>query len=385
MAVAVPGPDAFVAGRTVPWFRICGVAGLLLGLGAGLGYAALAGLPLGPVGWLAAEAAAVFLAVALVTKVVTGEERLVFLHHLVAVLAVAAITLAATGRPVLAYLDAVMVGVLAFLACGRVGCLLAGCCHGRPGPRGVRYGADHVRAGVPAAFGGVPLAPVQLAEAVGALGLAGVGLAMGAAGSDAGAVLVTLACGYALLRSALELIRGDERPAALGLSEAQWTAAAVAVATIAIRAAGGAWVPPAALGLAAAVILLVGGRAVAHRRDRAGDALRSPGHTAEVLALVRRPVTGPDIAVGATSLGVIVSAEASGDDRHWAMSWPEGSIRWRDARWFARVAMSGGGLAAPPEVTVRNGVVHVRTRPDAAAGTGRPVSVPEPRASHTGA
>ena len=41
-------------------------------------------------------------------------------------------TAARSARRPSPYLDATALGLGAFLACGRVGCTLAGCCHGRP-------------------------------------------------------------------------------------------------------------------------------------------------------------------------------------------------------------------------------------------------------------
>jgi phosphatidylglycerol:prolipoprotein diacylglycerol transferase len=99
-------------------------------------------------------------------------------------------------------------------AVGRVGCFLAGCCHGRPTDAawGVRF---------PRLEG--PVHPTQLYDAAAALAL---GLLLAwrwprrrFAGENIGLLLV----GYPLLRSLTEFFRGDAERGAFGpLSTSQW-------------------------------------------------------------------------------------------------------------------------------------------------------------------
>jgi prolipoprotein diacylglyceryl transferase len=368
--VRAPVPVMRVRGRAVHRFQAFGLAGLALGLGLAALGAALAGRGGVPVLWLGAEAVATFLVLALAAKAATGEERLVCAHHLVAVLAVGAATLRWAGEPVLAYLDLVAIGLFAFLAAGRVGCLAAGCCHGRPARHGVVYGCRHVDAGMAGSHARIPLVPVQALEAAGSLALAGAGLALVAGGAREGSALAVLVCGYGLLRFLLEDLRGDPRPAALGLSEAQWTAVAAAAGVALISATGAGRVAPAAVAMAAAILTLAAGRVVSHRGDRGERRrLRAPAHTAETISLLARGPADGDVAVASTSLGAVVSVAAGPGGRHCALSWPGHDLRAGDRRWFARLAAGAGG--SPEAIAGRNGVVHVIARTADAPGRHR--------------
>jgi hypothetical protein len=79
----------------------------------------------------------VFLALAFGTKAIMGSEVLIYYHHEIAVLTVAAVVCATAGVAAGRYLDATAVGLGACLAVGRLGCAAAGCCHGRPAAWGV--------------------------------------------------------------------------------------------------------------------------------------------------------------------------------------------------------------------------------------------------------
>ena len=101
------------------------------------------------------------------TKIVTGRESLVYYHHEVAILSVSAGLLTSVGLPVLPYLDVTALGLGVFLVCGRCGCLMVGCCHGKPFRWGLRYSEAHAREGFPAAcYVGARLFPVQALEAL---------------------------------------------------------------------------------------------------------------------------------------------------------------------------------------------------------------------------
>lgn len=126
---------------------------------------------------------------------------------------------------------------------GRLGCLAAGCCYGRP--TGLPWGVTFRRTDslVQDEFLGVSLHPAQLYESLGSLVLAAVlyrALRRVQAGSlRPGAVFLLYVLGYAALRFAVEIVRADERGGMpWGLSPAQWTglvSAAVALALLARR------------------------------------------------------------------------------------------------------------------------------------------------------
>ncbi len=119
---------------------------------------------------------------------------------------------------------------------GRIGCLLAGCCHGSPaqGAPGVVF-SDPLCLVEPSLLG-MPLHPVQLYEAAGnflifaALHL----LWERGARRGAGAVTALYVLLYSALRFALEFLRGDDRGGlSAGLSQAQFIALAAAAAAAA--------------------------------------------------------------------------------------------------------------------------------------------------------
>ena len=112
---------------------------------------------------------------------------------------------------------------------GRVGCLAAGCCYGRPTalPWGIRFTRPDCL--VPPGLQGVALHPAQLYEAVGDIAIAAVLWrtlrAVQAGRLKTGAVIYGYCLLYAALRFSVEFFRGDDRGGALaGLSPSQWIA-----------------------------------------------------------------------------------------------------------------------------------------------------------------
>src|SRR5262249_1709975 len=138
-------------------FQICGIAGYGASLVLSEALALHTGLSTGIVKALAIVAIATFLGVITATKILVGEERIIYYHHEIGIVLISTVFLWAAQRPLLPYLDIVILGIGTFLACGRIGCLLVGCCHGRPWRWGVRYGAEHADAGFPPYLVGVRL------------------------------------------------------------------------------------------------------------------------------------------------------------------------------------------------------------------------------------
>ncbi|HEY6034607.1 MAG TPA: prolipoprotein diacylglyceryl transferase family protein, partial [Kofleriaceae bacterium] len=166
-------------------------------------------------------------------------------------------------------LDLVVLGIGIFLVFGRLGCHSVACCHGTLG-RGVTYGPPHVAVGFFRRWSGRSLWPVQLAEAIASAVLVAVGLA---ASAEPGRAALVYAVGYAVVRFALELVRGDAlRPYARGLSEAQWVAAATALAAF-------AWQPGVVTATIAGVLVAASSVLVVQRHRRE---LVLPPHIAEL-------------------------------------------------------------------------------------------------------
>jgi Prolipoprotein diacylglyceryl transferase len=316
-------------------FRRRGAIGIAMAVGTSLLLAAVAGRSLAVQAAVAATGVAVFLALALGAKAVLGRERIVCWHHQLAVLGAAAGVAALLGAPVLGHLDVTAVGLGAFLACARTGCLAVGCCHGRPTDRlGVVYGEAHVRAGLPAYLAGVPLVPCPAIEAAAAASAAAAGAALVAGGPAAGLAFAAYLGGYALVRLGLEEWRGDvDRPYWRGRSEAQWTAVA-AIAVLSLAIAFGLLPAPrwvgAALPVLAGLVLAAAVRSAAAR----GGVLQQ----ASVRDLVRslRPARR---GVVRTPDGLLISAGFADGHPHYALSREPDALDLADARALARVIL----------------------------------------------
>lgn len=282
-------PGVVLFGRRFHSFRVCGVAGILLATGVTAALIAATGLSFAVGAVLLASGLATFVVLALATKVVTGSETLIYYHHEIAILLVAAGVLTLSGRAALPYLDLNALWLGIFLSCGRAGCLMVGCCHGRPHHWGVRYTEAHAAEGFPPVYVGVRLFPVQALESVVVIGIVVAGVVQLLQGRPAGTVLSTYVVTYAAARIGLEELRGDAaRPSWRGFSEGQWTSLAL-VASVLLgewqgRLPMSRW--HAGIGVAAALAMLC----LALARPRAREALQ-PRHAHEVAEIVRLPET----------------------------------------------------------------------------------------------
>jgi prolipoprotein diacylglyceryltransferase len=226
--------DIRVGRWTRPAFQICGLVGLAL--------ASLLSMTLvfaqGGSPWVMAAilvtSVLTFLGFAVATKIITGDERLAYYHHLVAVLTTSTVLIWTLGRDILPYLDATILGVGMFMVCGRVGCLMAGCCYGKPARWGVRYTAAHAVGTFPRRLVDIRLLPVQVFESTWVLVIVTVGSALVIADKAPGAALAWYLVAYNLGPFALEFLRGDAaRPYHAGFSSPQWQALILTAAVIA--------------------------------------------------------------------------------------------------------------------------------------------------------
>jgi hypothetical protein len=208
-------------------------AGIVLGWVASIVVTASIGLSVFLMTALAATGVLLTVALAMLTKILIGEERFTFYHYQLAVIAAAAVMLRVLHQPILPYLDLLIVVLGTALACGRLGCMMAGCCHGRPHDWGICYGEDHAGLGFPRCLVGVRLFPVQVFESLLAFGLVIASSALIVRGHAAGEALSWYLVGYGIGRFFLEFMRGDtDRPCLWGLSEAQWTSLVVIGAVV---------------------------------------------------------------------------------------------------------------------------------------------------------
>jgi phosphatidylglycerol:prolipoprotein diacylglycerol transferase len=133
------------------------------------------------------------------------------------------------------------------LGFGRMGCLLAGCCFGRPWeapfaigfPGGSPASEAQHRAGVLDAVSlpSLSVHPTQIYEAAGSLALAAALLLYlhGKKRYD-GHVFVAFLLGYAVLRFVLEFFRADDRGELLWLSTSQWLGLPLSAVALVIHA-----------------------------------------------------------------------------------------------------------------------------------------------------
>lgn len=337
-------PQVRLLRRAIPAFQLCGYAGLAVAIALTQGLVLATGLTTWVMAVLSLAAMGVFLALAMLTKIIFGEEVLVYYHHEIAVLLATTAVLWALGQPVLRYLDLVMLGVGAFLVCGRLGCLMAGCCHGRPHRWGVCYGPEHVAFGFDPHLAGVRLLPTQLFEAGWVACIVAVGVTMVLAAQPAGSALAWYIVAYDLERFGLEFLRGDGRPYLLGFSEAQWISLGLLLAVVAAEGLGLLpwhwWHAGAALGMVGAMLLVLW-----RRRGSQRHRLLAPKHIAELAAALHQaaPQVHNPIAVATTSQGFQISASQlsseHGQRQHYALSQPGVGLADGDARAVAELIM----------------------------------------------
>ena len=347
------GPDLRWAGRSVPIFRLTALAGTAAAVTLAVWQASvLGGSPLVQLA-LCCAAVLTFLTLVFVTKAIAGGEILVYYHHEIAVLAVTAALCAAFGLTAGHHLDATALGLGACLAFGRVGCVAAGCCHGRPAAHGIVYGEHYARE-LPVWLLGRRLVPVQLIEAGCVVLLVAVGCVAIADSQVPGAAFVWYVEGYAVVRFFAEELRGDScRRFAAGVSEAQWTSLVLASCMALLGVTG--VTPGGAAGVGALILILAGAAIVRHRARRGNGDVLAPRHVRELARLARRP------ALGVTSLGVQVSAGRVGLAEHWSMSRRGRALTAREATILAEqlVAIRRPHAPSPDVVPGVAGVFHV--------------------------
>jgi hypothetical protein len=232
-------PEVHVLHRSWPSFQVCGYTGLACAIFLSMSLVIHQGLSPWVVAGIILVAVLTFLAQAMLTKIVTGSEDLVYYRHEVAVLCMAALFLWIVHQPVLPYIDATQLGIGIFLACGRVGCLMVGCCHGCPHRWGVCYRDEHARAGFAPYLVGVRLFPSQALESLWVLCIVVVGSLLVLTGHKPGTALAWYVVTYDIGRFYSEFMRGDvERPYALGFSEAQWVSVLLLCIVVCAEVAG---------------------------------------------------------------------------------------------------------------------------------------------------
>lgn len=217
----LPRPRLGCFGREVPTFRTCGIVGFYLAVMISIGATLLAGRSVAVFAVLALVSGLSFFVYAHLRKWIAGFEELVLLEQVWFALACNAAALWLMREPLLPYLDIVSIGLCPFLAAGRVGCTLVGCCHGNPSSFGITYSEACAADGFSSHLVGVRLFPVAAIEAAGLLAIGASGL-IALPLATPGKVFSWYLLAYSVMRFGLEGIRGDRRPHFLGLSQARW-------------------------------------------------------------------------------------------------------------------------------------------------------------------
>ncbi len=359
-------------------FRLCGYTGLALAVLLAMSLVTHLGLSYGVMAGILVAALLTFFGLVMLTKLFTGEERLIYYRHAIAVMVLAAALLWLWRQPMLAYLDVTLLGIGLFLACGRVGCLMVGCCHGRPHCWGVRYRDEHAAAGFTRYFVGVRLFPIQAVESLWVLCIVVGGSALVLTAHPPGTALAWYVATYGCGRFCLEFLRGDpERPYLWGFSEAQWISLALMCAVVGAELSG--IIPFAPWHAGAAVCLMLTMITVAlrrHLRPAANYRLLHPQHIKELAEAVEevscmateRPARStshapPEVHVALTSLGIQLSGSklqsAGGFILHYTFSDRHEVMSREPAHILARVICQLKHLSGAVELVEGNrGVFH---------------------------
>jgi hypothetical protein len=210
-------------GRSWSCFQLFGGLGVVLAIVLMLTLARVTGLAMPVMGLMIVVDVVAFLALIMGTKIVLGEERLTYCHHEIVLLVVTAFVSWLLAQPVLSFLDISTLSLGLGLMCGRVGCLMVGCCHGRPSRWGVRYGPEHVAAGFSPYYAMTRFLPIQIIESFWVGGVVAVGCLLVLRGDPPGTALSLYICAYGTGRFFFEFVRADtDRAYVWGFSESQW-------------------------------------------------------------------------------------------------------------------------------------------------------------------
>lgn len=366
----IPRTTVSLTGAESPAFRAVGVAGFHLAVLTVIGGALLRGLPLSTAVVVALACAASFFAWALLRRAITGRETLVLFEHVWLAGAAVVAVLWWLHAPLLPWLDVLAVALAVFLAAGRAGCAVAGCCHGHPSSIGIRYPQEHPVARV----AGIRVFPVPLIESAGLIVIAVTGAAA-LPWAAPGAVLVWALAAYAVLRFGLEALRGDRRPHVLGVPVARLAAGIQLIAAVVIdtvrRGEPFRWQPVA---VAVAGLSLAGliGLAWYQTRRRPVTAERAAqvretmvAARSQPAALARRPAVLP------LPDGITVATTRTPDGVHLSVA---GTGIGVEARQRLASAASGGG----PVFTGPPAVAHAfEQAPDRPSPAPRPATGPD--------
>lgn len=367
-----------------PMFQLCGCTGLAVAALMASWHITRLGLSHAVLLSIAMAAVVTFAGLVMATKIMTGEEHIIYYHHEIAIMTVVGLMLWLLNQPILPYLDITILGIGTFLAFGRVGCFMVGCCHGHPHPFGVCYGSEHKTAGFTPYYVGVRLFPVQLIESIWVAIIVVIGTVILFHGYSPGTTLAWYITSYGLMRFCLEFLRGDpDRPYYLGFSEAQWISIVLMGAVVV-----GEWRHPGPffvwqiMATAVVAATMPGLGFARDPRRLARHRILNPSHIREIMQAVEAvsatanessPVSrwdpGPAlIPKTRTSLGIQITAgriqDSSGFFRHYSFFCSEEKLTTEIAGILANLVL---GLKHPDAafelLEGKNGVFHLIVNP----------------------
>lgn len=356
-----------------PPFRAAVVAGAVLGLAlaSALAPGRVPSLSIWALTVVAAASSAYLYGVGV--KLLTGGERTASFQVQTSVLTGTWAALSLARVSPWPYLDLLVLALCVNHGVGRLGCTLAGCCHGRPARHGLVYGDAHA-ARLPRHLVGVTLLPTQLVEGVVLMGLTLGLVALTRAAHQPGDVLAAFVCGYASVRLVIDGERGDgSGPYAFGLTQAQVATGATLLlvarlSTLGVLPARPVWqlAPWAWAALAVALWLA--------RQRRPTLALLAPAHLAELRAaldaLAADPHAGSVPRVLRTSRGVRLSGRLddarNAGPAHVTFSRSTPSLQATEARALAEVTSQLLRWPVPALVAGPAGVFHMVFTPSLA-------------------
>lgn len=385
-------PEFHMLHRSWYAFQVCGYTGLVLAILLVMILVTYLGLFPWVMSGVIGTSILTFLGLAMVTKIITGEERLVYYHHEIAIMIMAAIFLKMINQPALPYLDATILGIGTFLVCGRVGCFMGGCCHGRPNKWGVCYREEHADAGFTHYYVGVRLFPIQAVESLWVLGVVLVGIMFFLGGRPSGETLAWYVITYDIGRFCFEFVRGDPgRPYRWGFSEAQWTSIILMCVVVWAELVGTLIFHTWHIVATAAMILTMIAVALARRfRQTVRHKLLNPRHIREIAETIEQVSSAaaertifssgnsvPEvILISCTSLGIQISAgkikDAKTSINHYALSSKNGTMCKEIAEILADLIIQLKHFSGSKELITHNrGVFHVLIHHPLVAGGGK--------------
>jgi len=370
-------PEINVVGHDCSAFKVWGCAAFILAALMGGVLARQRGFPFWALMLEIALSFLTFYVVALSTKILTGEESLTFYHQLITVTAVISGAAWLMSQPVLPALDVSMIAVGSTLTFGRIGCLMVGCCHGRPYSFGVRYNADHAAAGFTQLLVGIRLFPIQAVEFLCVIPIEIVGCYMIWHGYAPGAAASWFVASYCSTRFCFEFARWPPSyQFKWGLSQYQWISVVLVLFVAGLEFTGALPFQRWHIGLAI-VLLLATAVAVLERRLRSFHKdLNHPDHLRELASAIDLAcwraetlptpgkMIGRAIPLSGTSLGLRISASrifgVKGELYHYAFSSLSGRLTDATATVLAKLIVGSKHPSGRPEVVKGSrGVFHV--------------------------